>query len=140
MRMMKRRTVLLLAAVGVVLLLASGVALAVNKGCSGDCVGTREADTLSGSTHHDRIAGMEGDDIILGFLGDDQIYGDEGNDTLYGYDGTDTIYGDEGNDIISVEDDGTRDTVDCGQGRKDKVWFDEGLDVVTRCEIKNPGL
>ncbi len=27
----------------------------------------------------------------------------------------------------------------CGPGKKDKVFFDEGFDTVTGCEKKNPG-
>lgn len=60
-----KRAVVLLVVVAAVLAMAGGVALALDKGCTGgDCVGTREADTLTGSTNVDRIVGMEGNDTI----------------------------------------------------------------------------
>jgi hypothetical protein len=73
------------------------------------------------------------------------MYGDEGNDTIE--DGNaanpdnDLIYGDEGNDIIDVRDgDLGPDTVNCGPGAKDRVFFDEPEDTVAKnCEIKRPG-
>jgi len=30
------------------------------------------------------------------------------------------------------------DIIDCGAGRKDTVYYDEGIDTVTNCEIENP--
>ena len=67
-------------AVAVVLTIAGGVVLAAPVGCTGvDCIGTREADTITGSDSFDRIAGMEGNDIISGRHGGDQIFGDEGS-------------------------------------------------------------
>jgi Ca2+-binding RTX toxin-like protein len=106
----------------------------------------READTITGSNNPDRIAGMEGNDTITqpAVFGDsDEIYGDEGNDTItdtIADADRDTIYGDEGNDTIDVRDgDLGPDTVDCGAGRKDKVFFNEGDTVAKNCEIKKPG-
>jgi Ca2+-binding RTX toxin-like protein len=131
-----RRAVLLLVVTAVVLALAAEVASAVNKSCFGstlgaltpDCVGTREADTLTaGDGNYHRIAAMEGNDIITGGESQDDIYGDEGNDT------------------IDVQEGGSNhaDTVNCGPGKKDRVFFDQGgvgvADTVTGCEIKNPG-
>jgi hypothetical protein len=54
-----KRTVLLL--VAAVLAMSGGMALALSKNClAGDCIGTREADTLTGSDNADQMAGMEG--------------------------------------------------------------------------------
>ena len=138
-----------------VLAVVGGVALAVNKTCLGavgsggtlapDCIGTREADTLTaGDDNTHIIAGLEGNDIITGGAVQDTIYGDEGNDTITDNspnNDIDEIYGDEGNDTIDVREDGADagDIVDCGPGKKDRVFFDVGVDTVTRCEIKNPG-
>jgi len=144
-----RRTTLLLATAFVgaaVLALASGTASTDTVGCDGgDCLGTRDADTILGSSAVDLIAGMEGNDSIDGQGGSDQIYGDEGNDTIRDDSGSpdfDTIYGDEGNDTIFVaEGNGATaaDTVDCGPGSKDRVSFDQGIDTIAKnCEIKNP--
>ena len=159
---MKRQIVLLLVVAVAMLAMAGGVAVALSKGCSGgDCVGSREADTITGSTGTDVVALLEGNDTYTDAENgnSDEIYGDEGNDTITdnassGENGgdRDIIYGDEGNDTINVREDEDGDfqdpisgrmlgdTVDCGQGKKDKVFFDEGVDTVTRCEIKNPGL
>lgn len=145
---MKRRVVLLVAAaVAAVLTLAGGVVLAESKNCATiDCVGTREADTITGrDAQPDVIAGMEGDDRIDGRGGSDQLYGDEGNDTILDDSGSldaDIVYGDEGNDTIYVNEANgapAGDTVDCGPGSKDKVFFDPGIDTISRnCEIKRP--
>ena len=57
--------------------------------------------------------------------------------------GVDHFYGDSGNDYIHVEwnagpEDSAKDVVACGPGT-DKVWFNEGVDIVNAtCEIKHP--
>jgi Ca2+-binding RTX toxin-like protein len=151
-----RRAVLLLVITAAVLAVAGGVALAVNKICFGasgssgtltpDCVGTREADTLTAvDDNHHNITGMEGNDIITGGEDSDNIYGDEGNDTIDDFEGNipdlDRVYGDEGNDTIDVQEaTNGEDTVNCGPGKKDRVFFDQGTDTISRtCEIRNPG-
>jgi Ca2+-binding RTX toxin-like protein len=143
-----RRAVLLLVVAAAVLALAGGMVWAEDKICTGtggDCVGTREADNVSGSNSSDRVALLEGNDSITQppvFNDNDTMYGDEGNDFIH--DGTtqndnDTIYGDEGNDTINVEDAAGPDTVNCGPGKRDKVFFNEDEDTISRnCEIKNP--
>ena len=145
---MRRAVVLLVVAAAAVLALAGGMALAASVSCTdagsapGDCLGTREPDTITGSAGIDRIAGMEGNDIIDGGASSDEIYGDEGNDTITDASDTgdgDLIYGDQGNDTIDVQEgDEFTDAVNCGPGTKDKVFFDEGFDTVTGCEKKNP--
>jgi Ca2+-binding RTX toxin-like protein len=137
-----RRALLLLVVAAAVLAVAAG-AVSAALVCTGDCVGTREDDTITGTTNPDRIAGMEGNDIISGGAQGDEIYGDEGNDTIEdGTTDTDTdfIYGDEGNDLIDVQEGvGGADTVFCGSGTKDKVFFDQGSDIIAKnCEIRNP--
>ena len=71
-----RRTLLLLTTMVVALLLASGVALAVNK------VGTHGPDTLRGTN------------------GDDNLLGKGGNDDLYALNGRDTLLGGPGKDVV----------------------------------------
>jgi hypothetical protein len=57
---------------------------------------------------------------------------------------TDVVYGDEGNDTINVlspgpSGPGEGDEVRCGPGKRDRVFYDRGLDAVARdCEIKRP--
>ncbi len=121
------RRAVLLVVVAAVLALAGGMVLAESKTCATvDCVGTREADTMTGRDNApDRIAGMEGDDQIDGGGGSDTLYGDEGNDTIH----VDEFNGAAG------------DTVNCGPGTKDRVFFDRGLDTIHKsCGIRNPGL
>lgn len=105
-------------------------------------MGSRVPDTLSGTSSDDQIAAMEGGDTIDGSGGSDEIYGDEGNDTLTDNGITsdfDLIYGDEGNDTIDVKEGvgNGSDTVHCGPGTKDKVFFDKPGDNIARdCEIR----
>jgi Ca2+-binding RTX toxin-like protein len=143
-----RRAVLLVVVVAVgVLALAGGMVLAETKTCpSFECVGTRGADTLTGNgAQQDRIAGLEGNDQIDGMGGSDTLYGDEGNDTIRDDSGAldaDTVYGDEGNDTIHVNEfngAAAGDTINCGPGTKDRVFFDKGIDTIHKsCEIRRP--
>jgi RTX calcium-binding nonapeptide repeat (4 copies) len=140
-----RRAVVLLVVVATALAVASGVVLADDKSCTGgDCVGTRDGDTITGTTSADRIAGMEGDDSIASGDGNGQVFGDEGKDTVTDSpftgteNDTDSVFGDEGKDTINVDDGDGNDSVDCGPGRKDRVFFDEGDTVLRNCEIRNP--
>ena len=49
---------------------------------------------------------------------------------LVGAGGNDEIFGDEGNDRINVQEgDNFPDTVNCGPGKKDRVFFDKGIDL-----------
>ena len=121
-----RRAVLLVVVAAAVLALAGGMVLAESKTCATlDCVGTREADTMTGRDNaSDRIAGMEGDD---------QIDGGESSDTLYGDEGNDTIHLNEFNGAAAS------DTVNCRPGTKDRVFFDKGVDTIHKsCIIRKP--
>jgi len=144
---MRRAVLLGVVAAAAVLAIAGGVVLAETKTCASfECVGTRGADTLTGGgAQQDRIAGLEGNDQIDGLGGSDTLYGDEGNDTIRDDSGAldaDTIYGDEGNDTIRVNEfngAAAGDTVNCGPGAKDRVFFDQGFDTIHKsCEIRNP--
>ena len=113
-----RRLVLLLAAMASALVLASGVALAVNK------VGTDGPDTLRGTNRADNLLGRGGNDILLSLRGEDNLLGGPGkdivlggnergfsggdknldggpgNDFVIGGRGSDNILGEEGNDLV----------------------------------------
>lgn len=178
-----RRLTLLLAAMGMALLLITGVAIADTVNCIGGrgCVGTDGPDKLIGSDGNDdmdarqdddRLIGNEGhdwmlgdayaapnndtstdgDDIIRGGPGFDGMAGLGGDDLLIGGDradyifaeesseneGEDVVYGNMGNDWIEAKDE-VKDTINCGLGTHDVVFFDEGgIDTVTNCEHKNP--
>jgi Ca2+-binding RTX toxin-like protein len=114
-----RRVVLVLAAMSLALLLASGVALAVNK------IGTIGPDTLRGTNGADNLLGRGSNDILLGLAGrdnlqggpgkdivlggnkrhllggDKNLVGGSGNDSVIGGLGADNILGEEGNDLLA---------------------------------------
>jgi Ca2+-binding RTX toxin-like protein len=73
-----RRVILLLAAMAATLVVASGVALAVNK------VGTNGPDTLRGTNGDDNLYGRGGNDDIFGLGGNDDLVGGEGKDWVLG--------------------------------------------------------
>jgi Ca2+-binding RTX toxin-like protein len=143
---MKRITILALAVVTVGLLLAGGAVLAKDIECTGGpCVGTKRADTFTGSGVADQITGRAGNDVIFSGEGDDEVRGGRGADELVDNDpfrDVDTILGGKGNDIIDVRE-GTAggdnpDVVDCGPGT-DTVFVDP-TDTRLNCEILNPQL
>ena len=67
-----KRLVLLLTAMALTLVLASGVALAVNK------VGTNGPDTLRGPNGADNLLGRGGNDVLLALAGRDNVLGGTG--------------------------------------------------------------
>lgn len=125
------RTVLLLAAMGVALLLGTGVALAAAVS------GTQGNDTLRGTPQDDQIYGLNGNDTLYGFERSDELYGGAGNDNLYGSSGADEIYGGSGqdnlfggdnSDFLNSADGRPDDVVDCGNpdaGAPDRVVKDK---------------
>jgi Ca2+-binding RTX toxin-like protein len=115
-----RRVVLLLALMAATLVVASGVALAVNK------IGTDGPDTLRGTNGDDNLIGKGGDDVLhslngrdtlLGgsgkdclvcltrqgrfFAGDKNLLGGPGNDFIWTGKGSDDVVGAEGNDLLN---------------------------------------
>ena len=113
-----RRLVLLLTAMASALVLASGVALAVNKvGTNGPVTlrGTNGADNLLGRGGNDVLLALAGRDNVLGGTGKDIVLGGNergfsggdknldggpGNDFVIGGRGSDNILGEEGNDLV----------------------------------------
>ncbi len=109
-----RRLVLTFAAIGVGILLATGVALAANiQGTSGN-------DTLTGTSSADNIYGYGGDDTMSGLEGGDYLDGDMDKDKLYGGGGADKLNGRSGNDPALDGGNGA-DTIYGGAG-KDKLF------------------
>jgi RTX calcium-binding nonapeptide repeat (4 copies) len=136
-----RRTILLLSTMVLALLLASGVALAVNK------VGTNAPDTLRGTNTADILLGRDANDILIALAGDDKLLGERGkdivfggnerrrdvgrllgghknmvggrgNDSVVGGRGSDHILGEEGNDLLldGPEREFATDMVSAGEG------------------------
>jgi Ca2+-binding RTX toxin-like protein len=114
-----RRTILLVATMALTLLVASGVALAVNKiGTNGPDTlrGTNGADNLVGLGSNDKLYALAGKDNLLGGPGKDIVFGGTerrplggdknlagglGNDAVIGGRGSDNISGETGNDLVA---------------------------------------
>ena len=125
--------------------------------------GGQDSDRLFGNGGHDSMDGdafaapnndtsTDGNDILRGGPGFDGLFGYGGADVLAGGDrgdfifaeesseneGEDTVSGNIGNDFILARD-GVKDTINCGPGNMDIVFFDKGgVDVVANnCEHRN---
>ena len=131
-----RRTVLLMAVMAACLVVASGVALAVNR------VGTEGPDVLKGTDGNDNLVGLGGQDDLFGKGGSDNLVGGDGKDNVLGGDerrpgggdknldgganndvvlggrGSDNIVGGEGNDLLIDGNlrESSRDNVAGGDG------------------------
>jgi Ca2+-binding RTX toxin-like protein len=129
----------LLATMALTLLVASGVAWAVNKiGTDGPDTlrGTNGNDNLIGRGGNDRLFALDGRDNLLGGpgkdlvgtdptvwrRGDKNLQGGPGNDIVFGARGSDNVLGDAGNDFLI--DGPTREF------SVDKVSGGDGTDVI----------
>src|SRR5215213_4081374 len=139
-----RRVILLLTVMAAMLVLVSGVALAVNRiGTDGPDTlrGTNKADNLIGLGGNDRIFGLAGKDNLLGgpgkdlvvggtlarsFGGDKNVVGGRGNDALFGALDSDNLVGEEGNDLLI---DG--DNADISPPQSDNLSGGDGNDVIS---------
>jgi hypothetical protein len=135
-----RRLILALAVMAVTLVVAGGVALAVNKiGTNGPDTlrGTNGDDTLIGNGGNDKLFSLNGRDNLLGgpgkdcllcvtenrfFAGDKTLVGGPGNDLVWAGKGSDTVVGGEGNDLLP--DDGV------SEFSKDRFSGGPGDDVI----------
>ena len=102
---------------------------------SGDSYGPTDTSTDG----DDRMFGRAGSDGMVGYGGSDVLSGGDGRDYVYAVEssknpGDDTVRGGPDNDFIDAIDK-TKDTIDCGTGTKDRVYYDKSLDTVERCEI-----
>ena len=96
-----RRAILLAATMALVLLVASGVALAATRvGTDGPdhLKGTNGSDNLLGKGGNDRIFGLRGDDNLLGGAGKDVVVG--GNEDIRPLGGDKNVLGGRGNDWV----------------------------------------
>jgi Ca2+-binding RTX toxin-like protein len=83
------------------------------------------------------VNGDGGDDRLVGGRGDDTVNGADGEDVVSGNPGNDRLNGGAGNDRIEAVD-GIRDSISCGNGPRDVVVFDSGVDRFNNCEIRKP--
>ena len=127
-----RKLVLLLAAMALALVVASGVAMAVNE------IGTNGTDLLVGTNGDDNLVGRGGNDFVEGLKGSDNLAGGKGNnflgDDVFRESSEDYLSGGDGNDTILV-DNGTaaEDVVVCGDGF-DRVFADRADLIAADCE------
>jgi Ca2+-binding RTX toxin-like protein len=154
-----RRPVALFVVSVLLVALSAGAALAANvNGTSGnDIIGPDPFNGVS-LQGNDTIRALQGNDTVDGVTGDDDIFGDQGEDNLIGAEHSDTVDGGNGKDIIDLAQfdtdgshdeglggngddpvqakDGNHDVIDCGNG-KDTVFYDQGIDSITKCEVLN---
>lgn len=148
-----RRAVLMVATMALTLLVASGVAWAL------DLVGTDGPDTLRGTNEADNLLGKSGNDVLLAlggkdnllgqkgkdwtlggnehrpFGGDKNMVGGPGNDGVQGGLGADTLLGGPGNDFVHGDNGSDRamgaegrDYIDGARG-PDRMLGGEGGDL-----------
>ena len=109
--MLLRNLATMLMALLVMLVLASGVALAA------DFIGTSGNDNLTATEGNDYLEGRAGDDYLYGLGGDDIIYGNKGTDRITPGEGADQVFAGAGDDLIYARDiTPSIDTIDCGGG------------------------
>jgi len=83
-----------------------------------------------------RIIGGRGIDVLLGGNGPDKLKGNAGTDSLRGRKGHDKFKGGRGSDKLYALDGGRDRTIRCGEGRRDLVKYDRGIDPrPIACEI-----
>src|SRR5215218_10465425 len=107
-----KRTIRVLVAMCLVVLLFAGTALAALP----RIVGTNSGEQINGTRNAEEIRGLEGSDEISDGLGADLIYGGSGEDNL------------QPRDVPAV-----KDMVSCGPGT-DTVYADKADDVGGDCE------
>ena len=140
---MTRKTMGVLAALALGLLLTGGVALAVVVCEGGECRGTAGSDNMQGldsrstpdqmfglgagdnifaNAGDDTASGGAGSDHLDGGLGNDTLKGGSGFDSLIGGGGRDKLFGGANNDRINAVEASSNltpnaeaDTVDCGE-------------------------
>jgi Ca2+-binding RTX toxin-like protein len=157
-----RRTIVLLATMTLTLLVASGVALAINK------IGTDGPDTLRGTNGDDNLLGKGANDVLYALGGRDNLFGAEGkdwlltgerralggnkvsaggpgndgvtgglgSDTVLGGSGNDFVFGDKGSDRAVVGEQG-RDLIDGWTG-SDRMLGEGGGDWLVDGHIDEP--
>ena len=126
----------MLAAMTLTLVLASGVALAVNE------IGTNGPDTLRGTNEDDNLLGKGGSDALFALRGEDNLLGGRGKDWLFGgnerrdYGGEKNLVGGLGNDGVvgGLDSDtlmgGTGSDFVLGDHSPDRVMGNKGRDLV----------
>src|SRR5829696_1661626 len=122
-----RRVILLLTMMTATLVVASGVALAVNK------IGTNGPDTLKGTNGADNLLGKGANDVLFSLAGKDTLLGEQGKDWVLGGNeqrplgGVKNLVGGPGNDGVLGGKDSDNVT---GNSGNDFVNGDFGPDTI----------
>src|SRR5215217_2283879 len=128
---MMRRTIVLLATMALTLLVASGVAWAVNK------IGTDGPDNLMGTNGADNLFGKGGNDDLFGLKGRDKnLVGGHGNDAILAGQGADNVLAGGGNDEIIDGDilESSHDNISGGAGNDYfQVWHKPAFEDIIVC-------
>jgi hypothetical protein len=139
-----RKIILVLATMGLAVLLAAGVALALDTvECTAatSCQGTGDDDVLIGTTSPDVIIPYGGDDTVYAGDDDDEVRHSFGNDLIKGGPGKDTLRGGFGNDTIYGGP--GKDLIDCAykvqrsKGEAYDVAYASSGDTVVDCQTVN---
>jgi Ca2+-binding RTX toxin-like protein len=124
-----RKTIVLLATLGLAVLVASGLAIAAPKGGTTltriDC--KEGASSCQGTGGPDEIYGTPSTDVIIPYAGDDIVYADDGNDEVRHSFGNDTIYGGGGSDTLR------------GGFDNDEIWGGPDNDLIDCAYLKPRG-
>ncbi len=134
-----RRATLLTLTMGLLLVLASGIALAATiNGTSGDNFlrGTDSSDRIGARGGDDEVRARAGNDDVFGGTGNDLLFGMKGNDLLVGGDGNDQLQGGTGNDTLKSRNDADPDNLNCGPGNDDTA-FVELNDVIDDRDVED---
>jgi hypothetical protein len=135
--------------------LVGSAAFAAVIHCSSSCVGTSQADTITGNANANKVEAKPGEDYIHGKGGSDTLLGNRDSDEIYGGGGpdellagkhmeTDYLYGQAGNDILNGVDEfspGATDYLDCGDGNDTALvdgYTEARPDVTINCETVIP--
>ncbi len=82
---MRRRAMLVVAAVVGILVVGSGVALAAAITCAANpCLGTPDPDNIQGTNNYNEIYASAGNDFVSPLGGCDTVFSAEGNDLVVG--------------------------------------------------------
>ena len=139
---MRRRALFALGLMVAALVVASGVAWAATISCpnrAGNlCVGTSDADAMTGRDRSDDIRARAGGDTVKARGGKDHLRGGPGGDQLFGAGGSDNLSG--GGDI-DVLDGGAGNDVLAGGGADDRYRYlqeDWGHDTINDAPVSDP--
>ncbi len=141
---MKRTILMMAATMALAVLLIGGVAYAASVRCDGagdtdpdvgECRGTIEADSISGSGRGEFIDALAGNDTVDARAGNDSVLGREGQDTIHGGGGEGAIAGGPDNDTLFGD---RRHDVLTGNGGSNQYFGGPGPDTLA-AELSLPG-